>query len=92
MPACLKYCLALRYLDLKLGQAFEVAVRKGDVVVLATDGLIDNVFPEETAALINTLQKRGDPPRVAAAGLADFARFRYGSCDSISESSCFCWL
>lgn len=66
----------MRILIRRFLQRFDVGLQKGDIVVLATDGVIDNVFPQETAALISVIQRRGDPPRMAAAGLAEFAKMR----------------
>ena len=43
-------------------QTFSVGVKKGDVVVLATDGLIDNVYPQEAASVVSVIQRKGDPP------------------------------
>ena len=63
-------------------QTFNVGVKKGDVVVLATDGVIDNVYPQEAAGVVSVIQMRGDPPRVAASGLAEFAKFRCSHCPS----------
>lgn len=31
---------------------FEVDLQKGDVIVMASDGLIDNVYPEEVAEIV----------------------------------------
>jgi protein phosphatase PTC7 len=61
---------------LHLLQVFSVKVQADDIVVLGSDGLFDNVFPEESAAITSLIQGRGDPPQVAAAGLAQFASIR----------------
>jgi hypothetical protein len=34
-------------------QRFSLDVREGDVIVAATDGLFDNVYPDEAAALVS---------------------------------------
>jgi serine/threonine protein phosphatase PrpC len=60
-------------------QKFELDMRKGDVLILTTDGVSDNVWPQEAAAVVSTIMRRGGPPKVAAAGLANFARFRWVS-------------
>lgn len=57
-------------------EKFELDMRKGDVLILTTDGVSDNVWPQEAAAVVSTIMRRGGPPKVAAAGLANFARFR----------------
>lgn len=57
-------------------QEFELDVRKGDVVVMATDGVLDNVFPREAEAIVSLIHRRGEPPSVAAEGLAQFAQSR----------------
>lgn len=57
-------------------QKFELDVKKGDVLVLTTDGVSDNVWPQEAAAVVSTIMRRDGTPSVAAAGLANFARFR----------------
>ena len=33
-------------------QRFTVDVHEGDIIVAATDGLFDNVYPDEAAALV----------------------------------------
>ena len=57
-------------------QKYELDMRKGDVLILTTDGVSDNVWPQEAAAVVSTIMGRGGKPNVAAAGLANFARFR----------------
>ena len=57
-------------------QLFSVAVREGDMIIAVTDGVSDNVFPREAAAVANTLQQRGCTPQVIANGLARFARYK----------------
>ena len=57
-------------------QNFAFDLQKGDVVVLATDGVTDNVFPEEAAAIISVIQRKGETPQVAATGLANYASMR----------------
>lgn len=57
-------------------QEFELDVKKGDVVVMATDGVLDNVFPREAETIVSLIHRRGDPPDVAAEGLARFAQSR----------------
>lgn len=57
-------------------QKFSIKVQANDIVVLGSDGLFDNVFPEESAAITALIHRRGDPPQVAAAGLAQFASLR----------------
>lgn len=66
-------------------QKFELDMKKGDVLILTTDGVSDNVWPQEAAAVVSTIMRRGGPPNVAAAGLANFARFRW---DSFSLAGC----
>ena len=41
-------------------------MQQGDIVVAGTDGLLDNVFPDEAAAIVSVAQKKGESPRVAA--------------------------
>ena len=57
-------------------QKFSMAIEQGDIVVAATDGLFDNVYPDEAAALVSLAYKNGDSPAAAAGGLAQFARSR----------------
>ncbi len=47
------------------------------MLIVATDGVSDNVWPQEAAAVVSTIIRRGGPPDVAAAGLANFAQFRW---------------
>ena len=58
--------------------AFSVSVRPGDVVVLGTDGLFDNVFADEAARMACAAAAAGEEPRAAADALAAFARARAG--------------
>ena len=37
----------------QVAQRFSIDVREGDVVVAATDGLFDNVYPDEAAAIVS---------------------------------------
>ncbi|GAB4816100.1 hypothetical protein N2152v2_003146 [Parachlorella kessleri] len=57
-------------------QRFTVDVHEGDIIVAATDGLFDNVYPDEAAALVTASKKRGDSPDAAAAALAQYARLK----------------
>lgn len=59
-----------------LVQLFSVAVREGDMIIAATDGVSDNVFPNEAATVAATLRKRGCKPQKIAQGLAHFAQQR----------------
>lgn len=56
--------------------AHVVDVRPGDILIAATDGLFDNVFPDEAAALVHLSKKKGDGPAEAAASLAKYAKSR----------------
>jgi protein phosphatase PTC7 len=57
-------------------QRFSIEVEIGDIVVAATDGVFDNVYPDEAAAMVSVAKKNGDSPEVAATLLAQFARTR----------------
>lgn len=57
-------------------QTFSISVQPGDVVVAATDGLFDNVYPDEAAAMVAVARHNGDSPGAVAALLAQFARTR----------------
>jgi protein phosphatase PTC7 len=70
--------------DPQLAQKFELEVKKGDVLIVATDGVSDNVWPQEAAAVVSTIIRRGGPPDVAAAGLANFAQFRSQELDHMT--------
>lgn len=48
------------------------------MLVLATDGVFDNVYPDEAVSLVAAQRKRGATPGEAAAALAQFARQRAG--------------
>ncbi len=43
-----------------------MSIKPGDILVLATDGLLDNVFPDEMADLVGRVYKAGKPPAMAA--------------------------
>ena len=57
-------------------QPFSMQVRTGDIIVLGTDGLLDNVFNEESAALVSACKERGASPAAAAEALGRFAASR----------------
>ena len=57
-------------------QRFSLEVAPGDIIVAATDGVFDNVYPDEAAALVSLAQRSGETPAAAAATLAEFARTR----------------
>lgn len=53
-----------------------VDLRPGDILIAATDGLFDNVFPDEVAALVHLSRKKGESPGEAAASLTKYAKSR----------------
>ena len=57
-------------------QRFVIEVQAGDIVVAATDGVFDNVYPDEAAAVVAAAKEKGDSPATAATALAQFARTR----------------
>jgi len=58
-------------------ETYEVKdVRVGDVVVLATDGVLDNLFPEEVAAIVRSVQSGDGLSASAQAPLAERAANR----------------
>ena len=61
---------------LVLLQLYNVPLRAGDIVVAATDGVWDNVYPDECAAVVSQVASRGDKPAVAAAALAHISHLR----------------
>lgn len=57
-------------------QIFSIKVQVGDVVIVGTDGLLDNVFPDQAAAIAAVAYRKGEPPQVAAQALTTFAQQR----------------
>ena len=57
-------------------QRFAIDVQIGDIVVAATDGVFDNIYPDEAAAMVTLAKRNGDSPSNAATLLAQFARTR----------------
>lgn len=55
---------------------FEVPVQPGDIIVVGTDGLFDNVFSDEIATIVTQVKDRNQPAAVAAKILCQYARFR----------------
>jgi len=53
-------------------QVFQVTLEPGDIVIAGSDGLFDNVFPEESAALVRHARSRGEPAAAAAYSLAQY--------------------
>lgn len=57
-------------------QVFEFTVQPGDIVVAGTDGLFDNVFPEEIAVVATQCKKHGGTSSETAQVLCMYARSR----------------
>jgi protein phosphatase PTC7 len=57
-------------------QLYKAAVQAGDVLVVATDGLWDNVFPEEVTSIVTGELAAGRGPGAAAKALVDLAHTR----------------
>jgi serine/threonine protein phosphatase PrpC len=47
-------------------QRFEIPVQPGDIVVLGSDGLWDNVFSEEVATIASRCKDKGETAEIAA--------------------------
>lgn len=60
----------------QVAQRFSVEVKAGDIIVAATDGLFDNVYPDEAASLVSASKERGENAQAAAVSLSQFARMR----------------
>ena len=61
----------------------EVSGESGDIVVAATDGLLDNVFPSEIVEILNQADGKQDPEQLAKS-IAEAAHFN--SLDMTCES------
>ena len=57
-------------------QKLSFGVQHGDVIIMGTDGLLDNVFNARAAKLVWDAKARGATPGVAAQQLATFASAR----------------
>jgi protein phosphatase PTC7 len=55
---------------------FELTVQPGDIIITGTDGLWDNVFAEEAAAIAARCKAQGDGPEAAAHTLCRCGRGR----------------
>jgi protein phosphatase PTC7 len=53
-------------------QIFAIQLQPEDIIIAGTDGLFDNVFPEESAALMRHARARGESAEAAAKTLADY--------------------
>mgnify|MGYP002776897539 CR=1 FL=1 len=53
-------------------QTYEVPVASGDVLVLATDGVYDNLYEREIVDLVVSGQKKGSEPSVSFFFLVSF--------------------
>lgn len=53
-------------------QTFAVQLQPDDIIITGTDGLFDNVFAEESAALVRHSRSKGEPASAAAKTLADY--------------------
>lgn len=61
-----------------------MAAAEGDIVVAATDGVFDNVYPDEIVSLVAMQLRRGAGPKEAATALAQFARQRAADTSHLS--------
>ncbi|CAM6084808.1 unnamed protein product [Calypogeia fissa] len=59
--------------DPLLAQVYRVSVKKGDVIILASDGLFDNLFSDEIVAIVNRVVQAGSGPEEVAKKLASEA-------------------
>ena len=57
---------------------YSVEVRQGDVIIVGTDGLLDNVFEDEMMAAVTLLKEQGDSGQTVAEGLARLACLNAG--------------
>mmetsp|Transcript_27452 Transcript_27452/g.53459 ORF Transcript_27452/g.53459 Transcript_27452/m.53459 type:complete len:306 (-) Transcript_27452:63-980(-) len=57
-----------------MADRFEVELRSGDVVIMATDGLFDNVFDKQLCHMVSEAQDKGLTPQQTASNLASFAQ------------------
>jgi len=57
-----------------LADLYELELKAGDIVVLGTDGLFDNVFENDMITVLDEGRKKGMPPQEAARNLALFAQ------------------
>lgn len=58
------------------GQVFAITVTSGDVIVAGTDGLFDNLYDNEIAALVVQAVRTGLQPEAAAGNIAMLAQQR----------------
>lgn len=64
--------LWLTYRLCEISQVFAIQLQPEDIVIAGTDGLFDNVFPEESASVIRHACARGESAEAAAKILADY--------------------
>ena len=60
-------------------QCYSVPLKEGDVIIAGTDGVWDNLFDPECAALVSQTQGKGQNPAQSAEALARCAHMRYAS-------------
>ena len=58
-------------------QCYSVPLKEGDIIVAGTDGVWDNLFDQECAALVSQTKSKGQNPGDTAEALARFAHIRY---------------
>ncbi|XP_073138955.1 probable protein phosphatase 2C 55 [Henckelia pumila] len=58
---------------LEVAEEFEVAMQAGNVIIAASDGLFDNLFPEQIERVVKMSLQQNDPPDVLARSLATAA-------------------
>ncbi len=60
-------------------QCYSVPLKEGDVIIAGTDGVWDNLFDPECAALVSQTQGKGQNPAQSAEALARCAHMRCAS-------------
>ena len=79
MKTCSSRQSGLRSANFWLLQVYSVPLKEGDVIIAGTDGVWDNLFDTECAALVSQTQGKGQNPAQSAEALARCAHMRCGS-------------
>ncbi|CAK9163085.1 unnamed protein product [Ilex paraguariensis] len=69
---------------------FEIPVKKGDILVVGTDGLLDNMFPRDIENLAKVVSANGAEPEQVAWAIAEHAYYnsvdKHASTPSVEAS------
>ncbi|GBG68976.1 hypothetical protein CBR_g3675 [Chara braunii] len=78
------YQIGTRGDDPAEAERYEIDVKEGDILVMGSDGLFDNLFHEEIGQIASESKKAGESPQAAADHISRLAQQRASRTDGVS--------